>query len=120
MTASDGRLANLEAALSPTELVIRWLDEAHAFGDFVAYVDSLLDQPDDQFPLNRLLHEASDGVRAAGLKGPAQDDAMRRALRETAFRFQLVLAINTSTHDLVEKERLYNVIVTSQLGLYLS
>lgn len=36
------RVAALETALSPTELVLRWLEEAHAFGDLESYVRSLL------------------------------------------------------------------------------
>ena len=37
MTSGDRRLDKVEASLSPTELVVRWLAEAHALDDFTAY-----------------------------------------------------------------------------------
>jgi len=120
VTTAERRLVKLEASLTPTELIVRWLDEAHAFSSFVAYVDSLLDEPEASFPLNRLLREAVAGVRTTTKAGSERDRATNSALRETAFRFQLALGINTATHELVEKEVLYNLIVTSQFALYLS
>src|SRR5450759_4896326 len=36
------RVAAIETSLSPTELVLRWLAEAHASGDIESYVRSLL------------------------------------------------------------------------------
>ena len=63
MTA-ERRLARLEAALSPTELVLRWLEESHAFGDFDGYTRWLIDQPHAKFPANRLAHEAVEGTRS--------------------------------------------------------
>jgi hypothetical protein len=35
------RVAAVETSLSPTQLVLRWLAEAHGFGDIPAYVSSL-------------------------------------------------------------------------------
>jgi hypothetical protein len=34
---TERRLAKVEAALDPKELVLRWLAEAHAYDDFTAY-----------------------------------------------------------------------------------
>ena len=83
MTA-ERRLAKLETALSPTELVLRWLDEAHAFDDLEAYTRWLLDQPPEVFPADRLAHEAADGMRASLRGRPKEevDNAVRKALRE--------------------------------------
>jgi hypothetical protein len=36
MTA-ERRLAKIEESLSPTQLVLRWMAEAHAYGDVPAY-----------------------------------------------------------------------------------
>ena len=38
----ERRVAKLEESLSPTQLVLRWLAEAHSFGDIESYVASLL------------------------------------------------------------------------------
>jgi hypothetical protein len=113
------RLAELEASLSPTQLVVRWLDEAHAFGGLEAYVAALLDEPVEQLPQNRLLREAVAAVR--GSTPPKRGDeltaAIRTALRETAFRFQLVMALNTSAHELVSRSVLIHAAVTAHFGL---
>jgi hypothetical protein len=36
------RLAAVEASLSPTQLVVAWITEAHSFGNVESYVASLL------------------------------------------------------------------------------
>jgi len=41
MTRAERRLDKVEASLSPTALVVRWLEEAHAYDDFTAYTASL-------------------------------------------------------------------------------
>lgn len=47
------RLAVVETSLTPTQLVLRWLDEAHQFGSFEAHAASILDTPLEDLPLNR-------------------------------------------------------------------
>jgi hypothetical protein len=54
----EGRLAKVETSLTPTQLVLRWLDEAHAFGDLESYVRSQLAEPSAEGPLDRLAREA--------------------------------------------------------------
>jgi hypothetical protein len=39
------RVAAVELTLSPTELVLRWLEEARAHGDLEAYVLSIIADP---------------------------------------------------------------------------
>lgn len=108
---ATARLTGLEATLSPTELIVRWLDDAHSYGGAQAYVTALLDEPPERYPLNRLLGEAAAGARATASvrRGPELDGAIRKALRETTFRFDLVMRINTTTHDLVERASLMHV-----------
>jgi len=109
---AERRLAKLETALSPTELVLRWLDEAHAFDDLEAYTRWLLDQPPEVFPADRLAHEAADGMRASLRGRPKEevDNAVRKALREVLFRFELVMRINVVAHETAHRHQLLHTI----------
>jgi len=113
------RLAVLETSLTPTQRVVAWLDEAHAFGDLTAYVESLLDQPPEASPINRLAREAASSARAAGRGRPAEvtDAAVRAALRETIFRFELVMRINVTAHELMDRALLLYTALSAQLAL---
>jgi hypothetical protein len=116
------RVAAVEAALTPTQLVLRWLDEAHAFGDLKSYVRSLLDVRADDLPLNRLCQDAAAGVRAS-MRGKRQEvvsPAARTALRETVFRFELVMRINVTTEDLLDREFLIDAALAAHVSLLVS
>jgi hypothetical protein len=104
-TRAASRLAALESGLSPTQLVVHWLDEAHAAGSLEAYVGTLLDEPPERFPLTRLLREAKAAAESDH-RGLGREAAVRKALRETAFRFELALRLNVTTHDLLDRELL--------------
>ena len=82
--------------------------EAHAFGDVPDYVASLLAKDPPVAPLDRLAHEAMQGARTSmrGKRAELVDSAVRSALRETVFRYELVLRINVVAHDLVDREAL--------------
>jgi len=116
------RLAALETSLSPTGRILAWLDEAHAFGSLSAYVDSLLDQPPEAFSINRLAHDAASAARLDLSRKPAEvvDAAVRRALRATIFRFDLVIRINVVAHELIDREALLYLVFAGQLGLLVS
>ena len=76
------RVAALETSLSPTQLVLRWLDEAHAFGDLESYARAqLLESDASEPPLDRLYREAHSGTRASlrGKRPEVVDAAIRRA-----------------------------------------
>ena len=110
------RLAQVEAALTPTQLVLRWLDEAHRYGSLEAYVDSILDADPADFPLNRLAREATGGgERRWARREPPE--AVRTALRQTVLRFELVLRINVRTHELLEREVLVQAVITGHGAL---
>jgi hypothetical protein len=113
------RLATLETALTPTQLVLRWLDEAHAFGDLESYVRSQLAEPSSEGPLDRLAREAAKGARASlrGKRPEIVDAAVRSALRETVFRFDLVLRILVTTHELLEREGLIEAALSAHIAL---
>ena len=110
------RLAKLEASLSPTQLVLRWLAEAHAFDDLEAYLRWLFDQPPDQLPLNRLARQAAEGARVRG-RSAEQEAAVRGALRATVFRFELVLRITVEAHETLERETFIHVALALLLGV---
>jgi hypothetical protein len=113
------RVDALETSLSPTQLVLRWLDEAHAFGDLESYVRSQLAEPSAEGPLDRLAREAASGARASlrGKRPEVVDAAVRTALRETVFRFDLVLRILVTTHELLEREGLIQAALSAHLAL---
>jgi hypothetical protein len=115
----ERRIDGIEKNLSPTQLVLRWLAEAHAYGSLEAYVTSLLDLPASQQPMDRLCRDAHDGVRASlrGKRPEVVDAAVRSALRETVFRYELVLRIYVAAHELLDRQVLLEALFASQLAL---
>ncbi len=116
------RVAKVEAALTPTQRVLAWLDETHAFGSLSAYVDSLLDQQPDAFPINRLARDAVTATRTALRGKPPEtvDAAVRKDLRATVFRFELVIRINVVAHEMIDRETLIYAAFAGQLALLAS
>jgi hypothetical protein len=116
------RLAALETSLTPTGRILAWLEEAHAYGSLASYVDSLLDQPPEAFPINRLARGAAESARQEGGRAPAEvvDAAVRTALRSTLFRFELVMRINVVAHEMIDKEVLVYAAFAGQLAMLVS
>jgi len=112
-------VAAIEVSLSPTQLVLRWLDEAHSSGDIESYVASLLAQDPPVAPLDRLAREAAHGARTAmrGKRPEVVAAAVRSALRETVFRFELVMRINVTTHELLDREALIEAALSAHVAL---
>ncbi len=113
------RVERLEASLSPTQLVLRWLAGAHGFGDIESYVGSLLAADPPVAPLDGLAREAAHVARTAmrGKRPEVVDAAVRTALRETVFRFELVMRINVTAHELLERGQLLDALFAAQLAL---
>lgn len=118
----ERRLAKIDETLSPNQLVLRWLAEAHAFGDIPAYVASLLAEDPPVAPLDRLAREAANGARTAmrGKRPELIDAAVRSALRETLFRYELAMRINVTAHELLDREVLLQAVFASQLAMLLN
>jgi hypothetical protein len=116
------RLASVEAALLPTELVVRWLDEVYAYGDLVTHARSLLEAESQETPLDRLAREADAGARASAKGRRAEEiaTAARTAVRETVFRFELVLRITNVSHERMDREALVDAVLAAQLALLTS
>lgn len=100
------RLDALESSLTPTQLVLRWLDEAHAHGSLEVALAAVIDVPPEDLPLNRLWREAAASARAAARsRGPdAIQRAVRKSVTETVFRYFLVLRANVTAHEAFDKE----------------
>jgi hypothetical protein len=118
MTA-ERRLVKVETSLSPTQLVLRWLDEAHAFGDLESYTRSLFAGPVLDGPLDRLARQAERVARMSGIgmRPEVVNKTVRTALRETFFRFELVMRINVVAHDLLDREVLIDAALAANLGV---
>ena len=116
------RLDAVETSLSPTQLVLRWLAEAHAYGDIESYVASLLAADPPVAPLDRLAREAAHGGRTfmRGKRPELVNAAVRSALRETVFRFELAMRINVTTKELLDREELISALFASQLAMLLA
>jgi hypothetical protein len=115
------RLAAIETSLGPTELVLRWLEEAHSVGDLESYVRSLLVDVTEG-PLDRLAREAEHVARKSmrGARPEAMTRVIRSALRETFFRFELVTRINVISLELLEREVLIDAALAAHVGLLAS
>jgi hypothetical protein len=118
----ERRLDAIEPSLSPTQLVLRWMAEAHSFGDIESYVASLLSADPPVAPLDRLAREAAHGARAAmrGKRPELVNAAVRSALRETVFRFELVIRINVTAHELLDREVLFDTALSAHVALLTS
>lgn len=109
------RLDKLETSLTPAQLVIRWLDEAHAHSSFVAYSRSLVDAEAEQYPLTRLCGEA--GRTALYGTRNRRGEAAAKAIRETLFRFLLVLRINVTAYEQSERDTLFHAALAAHFAL---
>lgn len=121
MTA-ERRLAAVEAAMTPTELVVAWLEEAHGYGSLEGAVRSMLSEPNPLPPLDRLARAAGDGAKSRTKGKPAdeRDGAINTAIGETVVRFRLVLRIITVSCDLLDRRLLLEGLFGARLGLLLT
>ena len=73
-------------------------------------------------PLDRLAWEAIHGARTAmrGKRPELVEPAVRSALRETLFRFELVMRIYVTTHELLDRELPIHALFAMHLALLAS
>jgi hypothetical protein len=122
VTTAARRLDKVEASLSPTALVLRWLSEAHAYDDFTAYVRALLDTDPSALPMDRLAHEAESNAREQ-TRRMARDEAhaaIRSAIVAATFRYLLVLQINVLAKDFLDREVLVQAALSAYLAMAIS
>jgi hypothetical protein len=113
------RLGALEASLSPTELVLRWLAEAHSYDNWESYMRALLDVDPGDFPMDRLTREARTSAqqRSRGRPREEAERAVRTAVIDAGVRFQIVLNVNVRSQDFLDREALVNAALTAHVGL---
>jgi hypothetical protein len=116
---AERRLARVETSLSPTELVLRWLHEAHGHDSFVAYSRAIYAIGPGALPLDRLVREARDAAEAGSRRGSREkrDETIRAAIRQTVFLFHLVLQTIVLAEAALEREALMCTALSAHLGL---
>jgi hypothetical protein len=119
---AERRLARLESALSPTELVLRWLDEAHAHDSFVEYSRATYALGPAALPLDRLVREARAAAEAASRRGSREkrDETTRAAIRQTVFLFHLVLQAIVLAEAALDRDALICTALSAHLGLVMA
>jgi len=116
---TTGRLAQLEGAAAPRAVILRWLEEAHAFPTLPHYAEWLLGQPPDTWPFAVLPGQAAARVRRA-MREAREIDILRRAgeaVTETLFRLELVLLINAVIDDRQREAALRYQLLVAEMGL---
>ena len=109
MTAGR-RLAAVEASLSPTERVVRWLAEARVLGDLETYAKASFAEGPEGLPLDRLAREAAEAERSPNA-------SIRAALRPaSALRIQV--GRRSRTGDRVERKRVLSAKTVSSPPAY--
>jgi hypothetical protein len=107
MTAAR-RLAAVETLLGSTELVLHILAEAQTFDSLEDYTRSVIDQPEEAAPLNRIAASTETRIRTEmkGASREAIDAAVRRATGDGIFVFILVLQMNGAALEIARVEGL--------------
>jgi hypothetical protein len=104
--ADERRLAKIEAALSPKQAFLLWLEEAREHGSLAALVVSMKGQPIEEHPYQRLPRRVEQAVRERSKTETTRSTSASRAqryrqieaevttaIREVAFYYELHVAI---------------------------
>ena len=101
MSSFKRRVDGLDDCLSPTEIVLRWLQEVACFPSADDYVASIKDRPSSAWPLHRLTREAERAATASS-KGLPRDTIyrnVREAVRDVVFFVHLHLKLSSRIYD---------------------
>ena len=98
MSSFKQRVDALDDCLSPTEIVLRWLQEVVGFPSADDYVASIKDRPRSAWPLHRLTQEAERAATASSKGMPR--DAIHGNVREDARGSDAALAWMRACHEL--------------------
>ena len=88
MTNRKQRMDRLESSLTPTEAMLLWMAEAHAFETVEEYARHLKGKPDSAWPLHHLGNQMTASVEQA-LKGKPKPE-INRAVRQAVHPLQVV------------------------------
>ena len=64
MSGGIRRVEKLETGLTPKQVILLWLQEAHAFNTIEEYVRHLKTQPDSTWPIDKLTTQVEEIDRA--------------------------------------------------------
>ena len=101
MSSFKRRVDGLDDNLSPTDIVLRWLQEVACFPSADDYVASIKDRPSSAWPLHRLTQEAERAATASskGLPRDTIDRKVREAVRDVVFFVHLHLKLSSRIYD---------------------
>lgn len=105
--SQDRRLDKVEAALTPQQAVLHWMEEAHEHGSLLAYSLWLVDQADSAYPLVKMPRQVADAVRKQ-MKGHEREEIdriIRLRQRDVLFLFHLHFLTNTHVYQRLEPLR---------------
>jgi hypothetical protein len=119
---AERRLARVETSLSPTQLVLRWLDEVHRYDDFDPYSRAIFALGPGALPLDRLVREARANAEAGarGASREQRDETIRTAIRQTVFLFHLILRAIVLAEAALDREALTCAALSAYLGLVIA
>ena len=97
MRDAGKRLDDVEAALTPKQQVLRWLDHVAGMGSEEAYFKWLAERSYEALPRIKLAEAVAEATRKKMRSAPkeAVEVAVRRAVRDVYFLTKLVIDINT-------------------------
>ena len=96
MSSPKKRLDDLDDYLSPTEIVLRWLQEVSRMGSWQEYAASLRDSTETETPLERLTGQARRAaVRSTeGMSQDTIDKTVREYVRDVVYLLNLYVRVN--------------------------
>ncbi len=111
----------MEGELHPTQRVMAWLAEAHAYDRFEAYLNAVIDADPSQLPMDRLPREAAEAARRQrNGTSTDRDDIVHRAIRDVVLRVHLVLRIVDLTDSVMRREELVVALLSAHVSLTLA
>ncbi len=101
MKSFDKRIDKLGDRLSPTEIVLRWLQENLKFGSMNDLVEALAAKANGAWPLHRLSSEAERAAAASMPDMPQEeiDASVRDYVRDVIFLWRLHMEVNGRIDD---------------------
>jgi hypothetical protein len=111
------RLDKLEHSLGPREAVLRWLEEAHRFPNIVEYARATIDLAESAQPSIRVTEQVAAAIRGAR-KGRSDEElrlAVRRAIGDAVFLYQLVFILNQTAADFAQVAVLRSLVLGGHL-----
>ena len=111
------RLDKLEHSLGPKEAILRWLEEAHRLPSIVEYARATIDLPESAQPSIQITEQVEAAIRRTR-RGRSDDElerAVRRAIGDAVFLFELVFILNQTAADFAQVAVLRSLVLGGHL-----